>query len=939
MWRVRVMSFPENDGGVGGGVGGICDTDRVGVAANTESTASHEPRGEGEHVNDNDLVGGVDKNASNDSAERVGVGSGGAIGSVDDAGNTQQNEPTVQVPFADAIAQSPPDFTPSLNANAASAGQHRRGRHRRGGSRGARQDPSSPWVFDDTTVYGPHGHDGMGNPTIAQTHQSQFVEYTRWANGGGQMANDGVGGFSQFDPRWQYNARNAPPAGFHAYERHPYDVRQGGMYTQQHGMGFLGSPQGQGYPGMTYPGHAMPQLSPRVAGPPGPGPASAYHLSPYDNRGWDEWEWELHRRLVAQSSAGLRFLPGMTAPQSNQPQQQWQRRRHTQPGWLPQSNILLQHGVARMSGPDISGGGFLDGGPNSHMGFMTNMHNMQTEGTRYDSSRNTNRLHTVHVRDVHSSVTERDITAAFEGCGVVVDCRLCSDPSGGTRYAFVAFPTKTAARAALAMSGDLIGGHPVRVVLSRTSVVPVNPSLLPQTTEEVERCARTIYVANVDRATKEEEVVQFFTTNANDQIAAVLLQENPRVLSKVAFVEFCTAEGARNAVRCGGRELNGRALRVSQSKTPLRLGGVKHIGAGAVQRSISTSVTKSGQAFGRPTTMGNHPGGNQPAPPSVSPPPGQHKTNAWRDRLQSGDDKTPPMFHNVRVANIPCTITESALAAVFAGCGRILDCRMCGDPHSKLRVAFIAFDEEQAIASAVALDGFSLDGVVLAVRKSNTPIVPVNPDLLPRDEQEVEKCTRTVHVAHICPDVSAAEVRAALESACGGQIENMHQRQNSSKGTQVAFVEFSDAAVAAKALTISGPTIGSMQVWISPSKTPLKGKKAPRKTSTGADKNPDAPTEAESASPLDAVPMGKQTAPVLPISNIITSSALYTPSIQITLRETPEENQTSLMEAEICRLDALAMSSAADDAAAEAARRKSHDSVRSGSSEGDTAVA
>ena len=46
-----------------------------------------------------------------------------------------------------------------------------------------------------------------------------------------------------------------------------------------------------------------------------------------------------------------------------------------------------------------------------------------------------------------------------------------------------------------------------------------------------------------------------------------------------------------------------------------------------------------------------------------------------------------------------------------------------------------------------------------------------------------------------------------------------------------------------------------------------------------------------------------------------------------------------MLEREIKRLDALAVASAADDAAAEAARRKSNDSVVSGSSEGDTAVA
>ena len=65
----------------------------------------------------------------------------------------------------------------------------------------------------------------------------------------------------------------------------------------------------------------------------------------------------------------------------------------------------------------------------------------------------------MHVRDVPVSATERDVAAAFEACGPVADCRLCSDPQSGARYAFVAFPTK-AARAALSKSGSEIGGHP-----------------------------------------------------------------------------------------------------------------------------------------------------------------------------------------------------------------------------------------------------------------------------------------------------------------------------------------------------------------------------------------------------------------------------------------------------------------------------------------------
>ena len=38
----------------------------------------------------------------------------------------------------------------------------------------------------------------------------------------------------------------------------------------------------------------------------------------------------------------------------------------------------------------------------------------------------------------------------------------------------------------------------------------------------------------------------------------------------------------------------------------------------------------------------------------------------------------------------------------FAGCGAVVDSRMCGDQNSALRFAFIEFDAEDAVAKARA---------------------------------------------------------------------------------------------------------------------------------------------------------------------------------------------------------------------------------------------
>ena len=43
-----------------------------------------------------------------------------------------------------------------------------------------------------------------------------------------------------------------------------------------------------------------------------------------------------------------------------------------------------------------------------------------------------------------------------------------------------------------------MGGYSIKVVRSKTAIVPVNASLLPRTEEEHERCKRTVYVTNID---------------------------------------------------------------------------------------------------------------------------------------------------------------------------------------------------------------------------------------------------------------------------------------------------------------------------------------------------------------------------------------------------------------------------------------------------------
>ncbi len=48
-------------------------------------------------------------------------------------------------------------------------------------------------------------------------------------------------------------------------------------------------------------------------------------------------------------------------------------------------------------------------------------------------------------------------------------------------------------------------------------------------------------------------------------------------------------------------------------------------------------------------------------------------------------------------------VTEASLADVFKDTGRIVDCRVCGDPNSAMRFAFIEFAEEAAVQQVCIL--------------------------------------------------------------------------------------------------------------------------------------------------------------------------------------------------------------------------------------------
>ncbi|XP_020092252.1 polyadenylate-binding protein-interacting protein 11 [Ananas comosus] len=176
---------------------------------------------------------------------------------------------------------------------------------------------------------------------------------------------------------------------------------------------------------------------------------------------------------------------------------------------------------------------------------------------------------TVYVSDIDQQVTEEQLAALFINCGQVVDCRVCGDPNSVLRFAFIEFTDEDGARAALNLSGTVLGYYPVRVLPSKTAIAPVNPTFLPRSDDEREMCARTVYCTNIDKKVSQADVKLFFESICGEVYRLRLLGDYHHS-TRIAFVEFVLAESATAALNCSGAILGSLPIRVSPSKTPVR---------------------------------------------------------------------------------------------------------------------------------------------------------------------------------------------------------------------------------------------------------------------------------------------------------------------------------------------------------------------------------
>ncbi|CAI5956963.1 unnamed protein product [Closterium sp. NIES-65] len=361
----------------------------------------------------------------------------------------------------------------------------------------------------------------------------------------------------------------------------------------------------------------------------------------------------------------------------------------------------------------MGAGGPAGGGGNQRRG-------QQARAGQQPTEESTQR--TVYVSDIDHQVTEEQLATLFLSCGQVVDCRICGDPNSVLRFAFVEFTDEVfphvcpflctsrafsrpshlnqrepegqcweGAKNALSIAGTMLGYYPLRVLPSKTAILPVNPTYLPKcgsqptqpkvalsedvpcgvllgyyplrvlpsktailpvnptylpkvpfrcSQEEREMCARTVYCTNIDKKVTQADVKLFFESLCGE-ISRLRLLGDYHHSTRIAFVEFVMAESAMAALNCSGAILG--SLPISTAPP--------HLSTPSVLPQVESAMAASN------CSIGVSPSDDQLAQHLLFPPP--HPLSAALS-LSSPPIPPPPRFPSTRVSPFKTSVRPRA---------------------------------------------------------------------------------------------------------------------------------------------------------------------------------------------------------------------------------------------------------------------------------------
>eukprot|EP01024_Parvocaulis_polyphysoides_P028067 TRINITY_DN25389_c0_g2_i2.p1 TRINITY_DN25389_c0_g2~~TRINITY_DN25389_c0_g2_i2.p1 ORF type:complete len:421 (-),score=54.68 TRINITY_DN25389_c0_g2_i2:742-2004(-) len=198
-----------------------------------------------------------------------------------------------------------------------------------------------------------------------------------------------------------------------------------------------------------------------------------------------------------------------------------------------------------------------------------------------------------------------------------------------------------------------------------------------------------------------------------------------------------------------------------------------------------------------------------------------------QEQLSANKERT------IYISEVEHNVTEADIAILFSSCGDVVDCRMCGDAHSRMRFAFVEFSVETytfAVPAALKLNNTRLGGVAIKVQRSRTAIVPVKKELLPASEDEMERTQKTIYASNIDKRFTQKDVLTFFEAVVkeedfgvDGKVARVKMFVDGTSNTSTAFLEFVTPESANAALKkCQGALMGCLPLRVSPSKTPIR---------------------------------------------------------------------------------------------------------------------
>jgi nucleolin len=189
-----------------------------------------------------------------------------------------------------------------------------------------------------------------------------------------------------------------------------------------------------------------------------------------------------------------------------------------------------------------------------------------------DSPVKENVKHEAFVRNLPFQISQNDIEDFFSSCGTIENINVLKDRDGRSKgICFVKFSSKGALDKAIAKSGSDLGGRDV-VVQAAT------PKEDRPTGDRAERksggdpSSSSIFVGNLSFNTNENELRDLFEGCGEVTNVRVAKDQDGRPRG-FAHIDFSDNEGASNAIRKSGTEVDGRAIRVDFSNGPKSGGG------------------------------------------------------------------------------------------------------------------------------------------------------------------------------------------------------------------------------------------------------------------------------------------------------------------------------------------------------------------------------